>query len=102
MSEPLDQVLTRAWGDFTPKRPGRAPWHQPSHLPVEVAYTGNVAVVPLEIADRVRLRNVGRPSGLRDDTGALRLDPGGLGRILAVGEPPARGRPATRLSRLSG
>lgn len=79
MSEPLDRVLTRAWGDFTPKRPGRAPWHRPSHRPVKVAYTGNLITVPLEVADRVQLRGLDRPSWLRDDLEPFDWTPAGWG-----------------------
>jgi hypothetical protein len=60
MSQPLDQVLARALGDFVPERPDRPPWHQPTLDQVQVAATGVVAVVPLAIADRVRLSGLDR------------------------------------------
>ena len=64
---PLLDVLTRAFpGGFTPKHPQRRPWHQPTLGHVEVAFTGVVAVVPLEIADRVELHGLGRPSWEQD------------------------------------
>lgn len=64
---PLDQVLTDAWQDFTPAHPNRPPWHRAQFGRVEVAYTGDVAVVPLEVADRVRLHGLDRPSCDVDD-----------------------------------
>lgn len=68
MSEPLDQVLARALvEDFVPEHPNRAPWHQPTLRGVELAYTGNVAVVRLDCADRAELHGLDRPSWERDD-----------------------------------
>lgn len=65
---PLGDVLARAMDDFTPQRPDRPPWHQPTLTHVEHAYTGTVLTVPLIIADRVHLHGVGRPTDWQDDT----------------------------------
>ena len=62
MSRPLDQVLAHAWGDFVPERPSRPPWHQPTLGYAEHAYTGNLVTVPLQVADRVKLIGLDRPS----------------------------------------
>jgi hypothetical protein len=67
VSEPLYRVLRRTWGDFTPERPRRSPWLQPTLRSVEVATTGNVVTVPLAVADRAQLRNLSRPTRVRDD-----------------------------------
>jgi hypothetical protein len=66
MSQPLGEVLATAWDDFTPEHPRRAPWHQPTLRGVEVAYTGNVVVVPLHEADTAKLQRLDRPSDERD------------------------------------
>lgn len=71
MSKPLAQVVSRSLGDFTPQRPTRAPWHQPTLGYIEHAWTGNTHVVPLEVADSVCLIGVGRPTWAQDD-----LEPG--------------------------
>ena len=62
----LDLVLQRAWGHFTPEHPSRRPWRQ-GRVSYGLAYTGNVAVVPLRIADRVQLRGLDRARYDRDD-----------------------------------
>ena len=67
ISRPLDQVLGGAWQDFTPAHPERPPWHRPQLGRVELAYTDDVVTVPLEIADRVRLHGLDRPSWEVDD-----------------------------------
>jgi hypothetical protein len=64
---PLGDVLARALGDFTPEHPNRPPWHRPTLRGVEVAYTGNVAVVRLDRADRVELHGLDWPSDERDE-----------------------------------
>jgi hypothetical protein len=62
---PLSDVILQAPEDFTPAHPRRAPWHQPTIRRYQLASTGNVAVVPLEVA-RVCLRRLGRPSWEQD------------------------------------
>jgi hypothetical protein len=84
MSRPLDQVLTRAFYDFVPEHPERAPWHRERLDRVEHAYTGNVAVVNLAAADRVKLRNLDSPSWDQDW-----LEPGDWRRGPGWGVPPA-------------
>ncbi len=77
---PLGEVLARAYGwEFEPRDPTRPPWAQPSLRGVEHAYTGNVAVVPLERADRVQLHNLDRPSDERDDLEPFDWTPAGWG-----------------------
>jgi hypothetical protein len=66
MSSPLDQVLLRNAGDFTPAHPNRPPWHQPTLREVQLVSTGNVATVPLALADRVYLHGLDAPSWERD------------------------------------
>ena len=63
---PLAEVLARNAQDFTPEHPRSPVWHQPTLRKVEVAYTGNVAVVPLEVADRAHLQHLDRPSHEQD------------------------------------
>lgn len=63
---PLGDVLVHAWDEFTPEHPERRPWRQPTLRGVELAYTGNVAVVRLERADTVELHGLGRPSWEQD------------------------------------
>lgn len=68
MTQPLDQVLARrGLGQFYPRHPDRRPWVQPLAAPVEVAYTGNSAVVPVEVADRAHVQGLERPTWDRDD-----------------------------------
>lgn len=67
----LDQVLSRRWADFTPRHPERAPWVQSEVDRIELASTGNVAAVPLVVADRVTLHGLDRPSWHQDS-----LEPG--------------------------
>jgi hypothetical protein len=64
---PLSEVLVRTPGDFTPAHPSRAPWHQPTLRGFELASTGNLAEVPLVVADRVHLQGLEAPSWDRDD-----------------------------------
>jgi hypothetical protein len=64
---PLSTVLVLTPGDFTPARPTRAPWHQPTLRSVELVATGNVVTVPLVLAGRVQLRGLDQPSFDRDD-----------------------------------
>jgi hypothetical protein len=73
MSEPLADVLRRAWGDFTPTHPERRPWHQPTldYSRVDWAITDNRREVNLAVADRVRLQGLEWPTYERDD-----LEPG--------------------------
>jgi hypothetical protein len=68
MSTPLDQVLLRNAGDFTPARPNRPPWHQLSldYSRVDWAVTDNRASVNLAVADRAQLQDLGRPTYERD------------------------------------
>jgi hypothetical protein len=65
---PLADVLLRTPGDFTPARPERAPWHQPSldWTRVDFAVTDNRATVNLAVADRVKLKGLERPTYERD------------------------------------
>ncbi len=79
MSQPLDQVLARAWGDFVPRRPDRPPWWQPRSVVDEVAVTDNRAVVPLIVADRVHLCGLDRPTWMRDDLEFFDWTPAGWG-----------------------
>lgn len=64
---PLGDVLTHAWGDFYPELPDRPPWRRMRLREIEVASTGNVAEVPVVIADRVVLHELAAPSDYRDD-----------------------------------
>jgi hypothetical protein len=66
LERPLADVLHRTPIDFTPAHPERRPWHQPTLRGVELASTGNVASVPLAIADRVHLHGLDAPSWDRD------------------------------------
>jgi hypothetical protein len=60
---PLNDVLLRVpFADFTPTHPDRPPWAHERLEGVQHAYTGNVAVVNLAVADRVQLRNLDQPS----------------------------------------
>lgn len=79
MSEPLDQVLARAIGDFTPRHPDRPPWWQPRRVVDEVAVTDNRAVVPLIVASRVQLCRLDRPTWMRDDLEPFDWTPAGWG-----------------------
>lgn len=79
MSQPLDQVLLTNPQDFTPEHPRRAPWHQPTLRRVEVAHTGNFAVVNLRKADRAQLRGLDRPSWDRDHLEPFDWTPAGWG-----------------------
>jgi hypothetical protein len=81
---PLGQVLATAWDDFVPQRPNRPPWHQPTLREVQVAYTGNIVIVPLEVADRVQLHNLGAPSDYRDDLEFFDWTPAGWGGSAAA------------------
>lgn len=63
---PLGDVLLRAIPDFTPEHPKRAPWQREQLDRVELASTGNVAVVNLAVADRVHLHGLDRPSYEQD------------------------------------
>jgi hypothetical protein len=76
---PLGQVLATAWDDFAPERPNRAPWHQPTLRGYELAATGNVIEVPLLVADRVQLGNLGVPSDYRDELEPFDWTPAGWG-----------------------
>jgi hypothetical protein len=80
MSErPLSDVLRTAIPDFTPEHPQRAPWQREQLDHVEHAYTGNIIIVPLKIADRVHLRGLDRPSDERDDLEPSDWTPAGWG-----------------------
>jgi hypothetical protein len=61
-----DQALLRTPDDFTPARPDRPPWHQPTLGEVEIPCTDNRAEVNVRIADRVKRRGLERPSYERD------------------------------------
>jgi hypothetical protein len=76
---PLDQVLTHARGDFLPARPDRPPWWQPRSVIDEVAYTGNLVTAPLQVADRVHLHRLDRPSYEQDWLEPLDWFPAGWG-----------------------
>jgi hypothetical protein len=69
----LADVLRHAWGDFTPARPNRPPWHQPTldYSRLEIAITDNRRVISLAAADRVQLQGLESPTDERDD-----LEPG--------------------------
>lgn len=62
MSYPLDQVIATNPGGFAPRNPSRPPWLQPKPVPYELACTGNVATVPLIVADRAHLHGLDQPS----------------------------------------
>jgi hypothetical protein len=82
MSEgPLDQVLVRTPGDFTPAHPERAPWHQPTldYTRLDFAVTDNRVAVPLGIADRVQLHGLERPTHERDWLEPFDWTPAGWG-----------------------
>jgi hypothetical protein len=84
---PLSDVLHRAFDlEFTPEHPELAPWHQRTFDTVTLVCTGNLVEVPLEIADRVTLRGLNRPTWERDffEPGDWRKGPG-----WGVGPPPA-------------
>jgi hypothetical protein len=67
MSErPLGEVLRTAIPDYEPEHPERAPWQREQLDRVQHAYTGNVVVVNLKLADRVHLRGLDRPSYEQD------------------------------------
>ena len=76
---PLDEVLSHGWSNFTPARPGRPPWHRPTLRHVEIATTGIVAIIPLEIADRAHLHGLDRPSDWQDDLEPFDWTPAGWG-----------------------
>ena len=77
MSEqPLDQVLALNLGGFAPQNPVRPPWQRQTLREVQYAYTGVVAVVGLEHADKTQLRNLGVPSDWQDDVEFDRLAAG--------------------------
>lgn len=63
MSTPLDQVLARSVGGFTPRHPEREPWVQHKPIRREVAFTGDVVTVPLEAAGRSSLSGLDRVLG---------------------------------------
>jgi hypothetical protein len=64
---PLADVLKRfREGEFEPALPERRPWHQHTLDSVELVCTGNLVEVPLEVADRVSLRGLKRPTWERD------------------------------------
>jgi hypothetical protein len=64
---PLGQVLKRfREGEFTPGSPEDPPWHQPTLPGVELVCTGNLVEVPLEVAGRVSLVGLKRPTWDRD------------------------------------
>jgi hypothetical protein len=77
---PLGDVLKRALDiEFTPAHPEREPpWHQHTLGTVELVCTGNLVEVPLEVADRVSLRGLKRPTWERDflEPGDWRRGPG--------------------------
>jgi hypothetical protein len=76
---PLGDVLHRAFDiEFTPAHPERLPWHQHTLPSVELVCTGNLVEVPLEIATRVSLRGLKRPTWERDflEPGDWRKGPG--------------------------
>ena len=93
MTRPLAEVLARSFGDFTPQHPSRHPWTQPSHRPVEHAYTGITHIIPLGIADRVHLIGVDRPTTLQDWTEPEDRHTGSLGCKLPGSKPSAPIRP---------
>jgi hypothetical protein len=53
---------------WLPARPGRAPWAQAEPMPVELAQTGNVAVLGLKGADQCTLHGLDGAPMWRDDT----------------------------------
>jgi hypothetical protein len=76
---PLGDVLHRAFDlEFTPECPECPPWHQHTLDSVELVCTGNLVEVPLEIATRVELRGLYRPTWDRDfyEPGDWRKGPG--------------------------
>jgi hypothetical protein len=76
---PLADVLLRAWEDSTPARPERAPWHQPTLRDFQLAATDNRVTVNLAVATRVRVHDLGRPTGERDDVEWFDWTPRGWG-----------------------
>jgi hypothetical protein len=76
---PLSDVLLTTPGDFTPERPERAPWHQPTLGDVEIVVTDNRRRVNLAVADRVKLRGLERATYARDDLEWFDWTPAGWG-----------------------
>jgi hypothetical protein len=60
--QPLGEAIRGSYGGFTPEHPERPPWLSQTPIPYEVAQTGDIAVVPLRLVGRVKLR------GLEDRT----------------------------------
>jgi hypothetical protein len=79
MSAPLGDVLRTAITDFQPEHPEREPWHQPTLRGVELAITDNRRVVRLEVADRVKLRNLDHVTFDRDYLEPFDWTPAGWG-----------------------
>jgi hypothetical protein len=77
---PLGDVLHRVPPEeFTPAHPEKEPpWQQPAFDSVTLVCTGNLVEVPLEIADRVSLVGLKRPTWERDffEPGDWRKGPG--------------------------
>lgn len=57
-SAPLDEVIATNPGGFAPEHPEQPPWLQRSDREVQVAQTGDVVVVPLRLAGRVRVQGL--------------------------------------------
>jgi hypothetical protein len=77
--QPLSDVLHRQREEFLPERPqDDPPWQQPAFDSVTLVCTGNLIEVPLDVADRVTLRGLNRPTWERDylEPGDWRRGPG--------------------------